>query len=134
MRPRPASFVCLWALVAAFAGCKKPDGVACTPPVVPPCPDPTAAPSFASDVYPNVFVAYCVSCHSATGVESNTPLTSYQQITGRVGAQEIFSQVFEACLMPPADAPAQLTDGDGGDALGARQTLLDWLACAAPDN
>jgi hypothetical protein len=140
MRPRRASFAWACTLIAAVAGCKNPAGVACDPPVVPACPDPRVAPSFVNDVYPNVFVPFCVTCHSPTGVESRTPLTTYQQIYGENGVEagEIFTQVFEACLMPPSNAPAQLTDteadGGDGDAQGARQTLLDWLSCDAPNN
>jgi hypothetical protein len=146
MRCRRASFVCLLALAGA-SGCKQSGaGVACDPPVNPTCPG--VAPSFANDVYPNVVRPFCaVPCHSSTGVEFSMPLTSYQQIYGQSGqeAGEIFTQVFENCLMPPSNAPAQLTDGDGdagagdaGDAnagdANARQTLLDWLVCGAPDN
>lgn len=85
-------------------------------------------PSFARDVYPNVFGAVCVHCHAPGGQESNIPLTSYQQIygTGGVEAREIYFQVFEACLMPPPSAPEQLTDVQ-------RQKLLDWFGCGAPD-
>ena len=139
MRARPASFVCVWTLLAAFwalAGCKKTEGVACDPPVSTTCPG--VSPSFANEVYPNVFVPFCVSCHSSIGVESSMPLTSYQQIYGPMGAeaQRIFTQVFEDCLMPPSNAPAQLSDGDADDAggPGVRQTLLDWLTCGAQDN
>jgi hypothetical protein len=142
MRCRLASFVGVLALLAGVSGCRKSgDGVACDPPVDPTCPG--VAPSFANDVYPNVVRPFCaVPCHSSTGVEFSMPLTSYQQIYGQNGqeAGEIFTQVFENCLMPPSNAPAQLTDGDGdggaGDAgdANARQTLLDWLVCGAPDN
>jgi len=147
MRFRPASLVCAWALIAALAGCKKAENVMCDPPVSPTCP--AVVPSFANEVYPKVFVPYCVSCHSSIGIESGRPLTTYQQIYGQGGSEagEIFAQVFENCLMPPSNAPAQLTDtqSDGGDgggdvdagdggAGGARQALLDWLVCGAPNN
>ena|ERR1022692_1984647 len=139
MRPRRASFVCAWTLIAALAGCKKSDGIVCDPPVNPTCPA-AGAPSFANDVYPNVFVPFCVSCHSSIGLESGRPLTTYSQIYGQNGVEAgaIFTQVFENCLMPPSNAPAQLTDADadGGDgaSTAARQTLLDWLVCGAPNN
>ena len=124
-----------WALMSVFAGCKEtPSGIACMPPQNPTCSG--TAPSFSTDVNPNVFMAFCVTCHSPTGVEPSMPLTSYQQIYGANGqeATEIFTQVFENCMMPPSNAPAQLADADGGDALGPRQTLLDWLVCGAPNN
>jgi mono/diheme cytochrome c family protein len=97
-----------------------------TAPVDPPCPD--AIPSFTRDVYPNVFAISCVRCHSSTGEEPKTPLTNYQQIYGNGGveAREIYFQVFEACLMPPPNAPEQLFDDQ-------RQKLLDWFGCGAPD-
>jgi hypothetical protein len=140
MRCRRAWFVLALAL-AGLSACKKSgDGVACDPPMNPTCPG--VAPSFANDVYPNVFVPFCVSCHSSIGVEFGTPLTTYEQIYGQNGqeAGEIFTQVFENCLMPPSNAPAQLTDGDGDGGMGdaeaanSRQTLLDWLTCGAPNN
>ncbi len=115
-------------LLVVLAGCKKADAVDCTPPpATPACPD--AAPSFVGDVYPNVFVPVCITCHSPTGVEPSMPFMSYQQIYGSGGseAKEIFNQVFESCLMPPPGAAVSLTDDQ-------RQLLLDWFACGAPDS
>ncbi|HZL18384.1 MAG TPA: hypothetical protein VFG23_11635 [Polyangia bacterium] len=137
------------ALLADSSGCKSSgEGVACDPPVNPTCPG--VSPSFANDVYPNVIRPFCaLPCHSSIGQEFSMPLTTYQQIYGQNGqeAGEIFTQVFEDCLMPPSNAPAQLTDGDGdagtGDAAAGtadaaatnpRQTLLDWLVCGALNN
>ncbi len=123
----------LWAgflgALAPGAGCTSSGGAQSCPvaPVDPPCPD--AAPSFAEDVYPQVFQPACVRCHSPTGEESKTPLTSYQQIYGAGGvtAKEIYFQVFQACLMPPPSGPELLSDVQ-------RQKLLDWFACGAPDD
>ena len=115
-------------LLMASVGCKKADAVDCTPPPAnPTCPD--AAPNFVGDVYPNVFVPVCVTCHSPIGVEPSMPFMSYQQIYGSGGseAKEIFNQVFESCLMPPPGAAVSLTDDQ-------RQLLLDWFACGAPDS
>jgi len=62
-------------LSVAFVGCKKADGIDCTPPPASlTCS--AAAPSFAGDVYPSVFVPVCVTCHSPTGVEPSMPLTN----------------------------------------------------------
>lgn len=124
-----AATVALWgALVAWGSGCNpQPPATSCpAAPVNPPCPD--AIPSFAGDVYPNVFGAVCARCHAPGGEESNIPLTSYQQIygTGGTEAREIYFQVFQACLMPPASAPERLSDAQ-------RQKLLDWFGCGAPD-
>jgi mono/diheme cytochrome c family protein len=114
---------------AAGPGCKSSAPAATCPPapVDPPCPD--AVPSFEHDIYPSIFAPACVPCHSSTGVEPNSPLTSYQQIYGTDGtmAREIYFQVFQACLMPPPDGPELLLDEQ-------RQKLLDWFGCGAPDS
>jgi uncharacterized membrane protein len=129
-RPSPAAVgaLALAAFALAVLGCKKSE-IECTPPpsnLV--CPE-AGAPSFAGDVYPNVFVPVCANCHAPGGQEATMPFTSYAQIYGTNGnvAREIFNQVFESCLMPPSNAPAPLTDDQ-------RQTLLDWFACGAPDD
>lgn len=114
----------LWAAFVLAAGCSSSPADRCPPTASDPtCPD--AAPSFAAVVDPQVFQVSCVPCHSPTGQESNIRFTSYQQIS--VWAQEIHNQVFERCAMPPPGAAQTLTDVQ-------RQTLLDWLACGAPDN
>jgi hypothetical protein len=121
-----------FALVAAVAaggalGCKSSGpAVSCPPaPTDPLCPD--APPSFAGDIYPNVFQPMCVPCHSPGGQESSMPFTTYQGIYGTNGAiaREIYAQVFENCLMPPSGSP-QLSDAQ-------RQKLLDWFGCGAQD-
>jgi mono/diheme cytochrome c family protein len=118
----------LAAVALLAAGCSSgPAATSCPPaPVDPPCPD--AVPSFAGDVYPNVFAVSCVPCHRPGGVESSWPFTTYQQIYGTRGttAGEIYQQVFNACLMPPPGNPETLTDVQ-------RQKLLDWFGCGAPD-
>ncbi len=120
--------VCLAGLLAGTGGCHpQPAADSCpTAPVDPPCPD--AVPSFTRDIYPNVFALSCVRCHSPTGEEPKKPFTSYQQIYGANGAEanDIYIQVFQACLMPPPGAPEQLSDVQ-------RQKLLDWFGCGAPD-
>lgn len=136
MSPRRVSFLCVWTLIAAVAGCKKSNGVMCDSPVDPTCPEAGPPPSFA-EVYQKVFVPYCVSCHNADGgVESKTPLTTYAQIYGQNGTEavQIITQVFRNCAMPPSNADAQLSEGnaDGGDGgLGPRQMLFEWLGCGA---
>lgn len=118
------------AALALGAGCKQSPAAPadCPPaPVDPACPD--AVPSFANDIYLNVFVPSCVRCHSPNGQESGSPLTNYQQIYGTGGseAREIYFQVFQSCLMPPPGGPEALTDSQ-------RQKLLDWFGCGAPDS
>jgi hypothetical protein len=114
-----------WIALTPLA-CKKSAASSCTtpPPVDPACPE-AGAPSFTSDVLP-IFNTICVNCHRPGGQESKTLLTNYAQIHG--DAQEVFNQVFLSCAMPPpGDASPPLTDDE-------RQTLLDWLACGAPDD
>lgn len=115
----------VWAACLALAaGCSASSAGRCPPAASDPtCPD--AAPSFAAVVDPQVFQVSCVPCHNPAGEESKIPFTSYQQVS--VWAGEIHNQVFESCAMPPAGAAQMLTDVQ-------RQTLLDWLACGAPDN
>ena len=126
-RPLMRGVLVMFAVSMTLEGCKKADAIDCMPPPAnPTCPD--AAPSFEGDVYPNVFVPVCVTCHSPTGVEPSMPFLSYQQIYGSGSeAKEIFNQVFESCLMPPPGAAVSLTDDQ-------RQLLLDWFACGAPDS
>jgi hypothetical protein len=118
-----------WACASASLGCRK-SGVDCVPPPVSAvvCPE-AGAPSFTNDVYPNVFAQVCNSCHSLGGQEPSMPFSTYQQIYGKNGAeaQEIFNQVFESCLMPPSNATEPFS-------MSERQTLLEWLACGAPDD
>lgn len=125
VRAGGAATVALWAVFLWVGACTpQPAANNCPPaPVDPPCPG--AIPSFEGDIYPNVFAAVCVHCHSPTGEEPSMPLTTYQQIQSR--AQAIYSQVFLSCLMPPSNAPEPLSDVQ-------RQKLLDWFGCGAPDS
>jgi hypothetical protein len=133
MSPQRLALAGVFALTIASFGCRK-SGVDCTPPpAVLTCPE-AGAPSFAGDVFPNVFGPVCDNCHAPGQIEASIPLTSYQQIYGPTSgasagseAREIFNQVFESCLMPPSDAPVPLGDDQ-------RQTLLDWFACGALDS
>jgi hypothetical protein len=115
------------ALAVTSAGCPK-TAVDCTPPPQPLVVSDAGCPSF-STVYTNVFMPVCGQCHRPGGQEAKTPLQTYQQIYGQGGmeANEIFTQVFESCLMPPSNAAPPL------DAAG-RQMLLDWIACGAPND
>lgn len=133
MLPRFLAVTAVLGLGVASEGCRK-SGIDCTPPPATlSCPE-AGAPSFAGDVFPNVFVPVCDNCHAPGQVEASIPLTNYAQIYGPIGgpnagseAKEIFNQVFEACLMPPSNAPVPLGDEQ-------RQTLLDWFACGALDS
>jgi uncharacterized membrane protein len=115
----------LSALAVSAFGCGSSGG-SCTAPENPTCP--ATPPSFAGAVFPDVIGPYCASCHSPSGVDTGTELVTYDEIYGKNGSEaaEIYNQVFESCLMPPAGSPA-LPAAD-------RQQLLDWLACGAPNN
>jgi hypothetical protein len=78
----------------------------------PPCP--AQAPKYA-DVTP-FFVKYCVSCHTATGLEN---MTTYDGIVYQ--QTNVISQL-EGCLMP--NTPPWPT-------MDERQKVLEWLACGA---
>lgn len=109
----------LLALAALTLGCRK-EAVDCTPPpYVLPVPD--ACPSF-TQVFNDVFVPVCDNCHAPKQTEASIPLTTYAQIHGRLSS--IFPDVFDACNMPPSNAPVPLT-------VDERQLLLDWFACGA---
>ena len=134
MSPRRLLTAGILALAVAEAGCQKSASGDCTPPPAQlVCPE-AGAPSFANDVFPNVFVPVCDNCHAPGQVEAAMPLTSYQQIFGPASgpnmgseARSIFNQVFLSCLMPPSNAPVPLDAAQ-------RQTLLDWYACGALDD
>ncbi|MEO6951039.1 MAG: hypothetical protein ABI321_04425 [Polyangia bacterium] len=83
-----------------------------------------AAPSYASDVAP-LIESNCSGCHMAGGSAADRPLTSYDALFKLKGSA--FTAVY-GCVMPPADdAVDQLTPDQ-------RTTLIQWLACGAPNN
>jgi uncharacterized membrane protein len=124
VRPRCVE-TALLALALVAVGCHTAafDCPAAAPLV---CPD-GGGPSF-SDVYQNVIAPVCDRCHSPGGQEAVMPLTTYQQVYGKNGAEasSIRNQI-QSCLMPPPNQPEVLTD-DG------RQLLLAWIACGAPND
>ena len=65
------------------------------------------------------------SCH-APGV-GPWPLNNYRDVSDW---QSIIFNDTEACTMPPPDAGA----GNGNLSDTDRTTLLNWLACGAPNN
>jgi uncharacterized membrane protein len=107
--------------VVAITSCGPgPTTGSCPNDVVPTCP--ATAPSFAGEV--NAIVqSRCVACHAPGGLASNRAFTSYDDIQRQSGP--MLNQLFN-CRMPPADAP-QPSDAE-------KQTLLEWLACGAPNN
>jgi len=83
---------------------------------------PSSVPSYAADVAP-LIQHYCGSCHSATGVASDQPLSTYADLKTR--ALNVKTQVYQ-CRMPmaPVEPPT----------LEERVTLLAWFVCGAPNN
>lgn len=117
-------------LVAVGAGAIA---AACSsdPPANPNCPSIDASscnapiPSYASEVAPILDQRCNRTCH-APGV-GPWPLVNYDDVhdwTTIIGAY------IEQCGMPPPDSTA----GDGDMTYEERVTVLDWLACGAPNN
>jgi hypothetical protein len=96
----------------------------------PPCPDlgypscPSPPPSWATEVRPIVDL-YCAPCHfnGGTGVQKGDDFSTAAGI-GHVLTTSLTD--LHVCSMPPADAAVMPT--------ARRETLLEWLACGAPDN
>ena len=81
-------------------------------------------PSFSAAVLP-IIRSNCIGCHIGGGVAADRPLTTYAQVVKL--ERSTFNAVY-SCVMPPAyDTVDQLT-------MAQRNTLLQWLACGAPDN
>ena len=97
------------------SSCTALDASVCTSP----------PPSFSADVMPIVNRACNATCH-APGV-GPWPFTSYDDVHDW---ETIIQGDIIRCSMPPADAAAAngvLTDSE-------RATILDWMACGAPNN
>jgi mono/diheme cytochrome c family protein len=115
-------------LLACASGCSGSDGnpspsdVTTCLELVGSCPKAVASyPSYAKTVEP-IFQNNCVGCHSPAGGEG-FDLVTYPEVYNQAGA--MVSWISE-CSMPPPSYPPLTT--------AQRQTLLDWLACGAPDN
>ncbi len=85
---------------------------------------PATPPSFSRDVDP-IIVTYCNACHGEGGIEQ--PLYDYTSYTGVYKARSSIATFVSDCRMPPADAGLFPSDEQ-------RQTLLQWIACGAPDD
>ncbi len=81
---------------------------------------PTPIPSYSSEVS-TIFLAHCVMCHQASGVESSMPLDTYATVFAQRSA--VLDQVY-TCKMPQPPQPS-LSDSE-------RESLLAWLVCNAP--
>jgi hypothetical protein len=80
-----------------------------------------ANPSYARDVAP-ILQDNCVTCHSPKGGYGYN-LVTYEEVHDQAGAMITW---ISDCTMPPSTYPPLETT--------QRQTLLDWLACGAPNN
>ena len=85
---------------------------------------PPTPPSFANDVDP-IIVKYCNACHGEGGIEQ--ALYDYTSYAGVFRARSSIATFVSDCRMPPADAGLFPSDEQ-------RQTLLQWIACGAPNN
>jgi hypothetical protein len=115
-------------LLVCSAGCSGSNGepsysgTTSCPNIVGTCPKAVASnPSYASDVEP-ILQNNCAVCHSPDG-GYGYDLVTYAEVYDQAGA--MVSWISE-CSMPPSSYPPLTT--------AQRQTLLDWLACGAPDN
>ena len=108
------------ALALGSAACTDPAPSSCPADEPTSCPSP--APSYANEVAP-LIEHYCVQCHSAGGMASDQPLSSYAALAQR--ALDANTQLYQ-CRMPqaPVDPPT----------LDERVTLLAWFVCGAPNN
>jgi hypothetical protein len=89
---------------------------------------PATPPSYQSDVQP-LIVTYCYQCHGPGGIEQGQfDYTTYEGVYKN--RSEMLTQVYQ-CQMPPYDAspPASAMPDET-----ARQTIVSWLACGAPNN
>jgi hypothetical protein len=130
--------------VAAGAGCSSSsphdvadaaaDGAApCVRPSLT-CQDPSAPPSFASDVDPIIKVR-CSPCHFPGGIASQVYVfTTYADIenAGTAIVNELYG-----CLMPPVDGNVAYGIAPGtvvGLTPEQASTIVDWIRCGTPDN
>ena len=127
MRMRAAVLALL--LVACGKGSSEPDAAAnelppnCTAIDASSCSTPI--PSFATDITPMLDRACNSTCH-APGM-GPWPLNTYSDVSDWAS---IIQADIATCSMPPADAGA----GNGSLSDAERATLLDWIACGAPNN
>jgi hypothetical protein len=114
-----------WAVGCSSAAGDPPDsGVKSCPPVVGSCSKDVASdPSYADEVEP-ILKNNCAVCHSPEG-GIGYDLVTYAEVHGQAEQGDLISWISE-CSMPPSSYPPLTT--------AQRQTLLDWLACGAPDN
>lgn len=83
---------------------------------------PSTPPSYAKDVAP-IIVARCGACHYPGGIAGDRELEDYKVLYGirvTVLSEVVTCKMPQAPALPPTDAE--------------KKTLLDWLACGAPDN
>jgi hypothetical protein len=95
-------------------------------------------PSYSTDIVP-ILHARCSPCHFEGGIEDfggpgGLPLTSWASVDN---ADIAIQNQVARCLMPPIDGiHTKMIHVDAAAPLSSAQraTLLDWLACGAPNN
>jgi hypothetical protein len=124
------ALVSVLATLAALVGCsgasktESDSGARSCPGIAPSCPKNAAGePSYASDVAP-ILDDNCVGCHSPQG-GYGFDLVTYSEVQTQALQGDLITWISD-CSMPPSTYPPLTT--------AQRQTLLDWLACGAPDN
>jgi hypothetical protein len=108
-------------LIVLAASCGNAPAASCPSDLPAACPTPT--PSFARDVNP-ILQARCAGCHGPSGLASDRPLTTYQEVHAQ--RSSALNQTY-ACRMPPADSGGPLTGAE-------RSQVLGWFVCGAPNN
>ena len=112
-RLAPLLLVACTSAAPADPSCPSIDASACQTPI----------PSYSAEIVPILDMRCNRTCH-APGV-GPWPLTTYDDVhdwTTIIGAY------VESCGMPPPDA------GLGDMTQGERVTVMNWLACGAPNN
>jgi hypothetical protein len=84
---------------------------------------PSIVPSFSRDIQP-LMQGQCGTCHSPSGVAPDHQFLSYTDAYSQRSA--FLNQVY-SCRMPPPGAVE-------GFSLPAREQILTWLVCDAPNN
>lgn len=124
---RPLLVLPLFAWAVGCSGSKddlSDSGAGSCPSLVVSCPTDVADdPSYANEVEP-ILQNNCAVCHSPDGGYGHD-LVTYEEVYDQAQEGDLISWVSQ-CSMPPSNFPPLTT--------AQRQTLLDWLACGAPNN
>jgi hypothetical protein len=124
------ALISILAALAGAIGCSgagptaSDSGARSCPSIAPSCPKNAASePSYAKDVAP-ILADSCNGCHSPDG-GYGFDLVTYSEVRTQALQGDLVTWISD-CSMPPSSYPPLTT--------AERRTLLDWLACDAPDN